>query len=37
MEALTAYARQKNVGIILWVIWKTLEDKLDAALDASLR
>ncbi len=33
MEALTAYARQKNVGIILWVIWKTLEDKLDAALD----
>ncbi len=33
MEALTAYAREKNVGIILWVVWKTLEDKLEAALD----
>jgi alpha-glucosidase len=33
MEALTAYARQKNVGIVLWVVWKTLEEKLDAALD----
>ena len=33
MEELTAYAKQKNVGIILWVIWKTLDDQLVAALD----
>jgi len=33
MEELTAYARQKNVGIILWVIWKTLDDQLEPALD----
>lgn len=28
------YAKKKNVGIILWVVWKTLEDQLDEALDA---
>ena len=33
MEQLTAYARQKNVGIILWVVWKTLDDQLIPALD----
>jgi alpha-glucosidase len=33
MEELTAYARQKNVGIILWVVWKTLDDRLEPALD----
>jgi len=33
MEELTAYAKQKNVGIILWVIWKTLDDQLTPALD----
>ena len=33
MEALAAYARQKNVGIILWVVWKTLDDQLEPALD----
>ena len=33
MEELTAYAREKNVGIILWVIWKTLDDQLIPALD----
>jgi alpha-glucosidase len=33
MEELTAYAKQKNVGIILWVIWKTLGDQLEPALD----
>jgi alpha-glucosidase len=32
MEELTAYARQKNVGLILWVVWKTLEDQLVPAL-----
>ena len=33
MEELSAYAKQKNVGIILWVIWKTLDDQLIEALD----
>ena len=33
MEELAAYAKQKNVGIILWVIWKTLDDQLEPALD----
>jgi alpha-glucosidase len=33
MEDLTAYAKQKNVGVILWVIWKTLDDQLEPALD----
>jgi len=33
MDELSAYAKQKNVGIILWVVWKTLEDQLIPALD----
>jgi len=33
MEELTAYAKQKNVGVILWVIWKTLDDQMIPALD----
>ncbi len=33
MEELSAYAKQKNVGIILWVVWKTLDDQLVPALD----
>jgi alpha-glucosidase len=33
MDELTAYAKQKNVGIILWVSWKLLDDQLEAALD----
>src|SRR6202171_603156 len=33
MEELTAYAKQKNVGVILWVIWKTLDDQLEPALN----
>ena len=33
MVELTAYAKQKNVGIILWVVWKTLDDQLIPALD----
>ncbi len=33
MEELAAYAKQKNVGIILWVVWKTLDDQLMPALD----
>jgi alpha-glucosidase len=33
IEELVAYGRQKNVGIILWVVWKTLDDQLIPALD----
>ena len=33
MEELTAYAKDKNVGIILWVVWKSLDDQLIPALD----
>lgn len=33
MEELAAYARQHNVGIILWVVWKTLADQMQPALD----
>jgi alpha-glucosidase len=33
MDALAAHARQKNVGLILWVVWKTLADQLEPALD----
>ena len=33
IEELTAYGKQKNVGIILWVVWKTLADKMQPALD----
>ncbi|MDZ7374310.1 MAG: glycoside hydrolase family 97 protein [candidate division KSB1 bacterium] len=33
MDELTAYARQKNVGLILWVVWKTLESQMEEALD----
>ena len=31
IEELIAYGKQKNVGIILWVVWKTLDDQFDAA------
>jgi len=31
IEELVAYGRQKKVGIILWVVWKTLDDQFDAA------
>ena len=33
MEELVSYGRQKNVGVILWVVWKTLDDQLIPALD----
>jgi alpha-glucosidase len=32
MPALVAYARAKKVGLILWVVWKTLADQLEPAL-----
>ena len=31
IEALVSYGKQKNVGIILWVVWKTLNDQFDPA------
>ena len=33
IEEIIRYAREKNVGIILWVVWKTLDDQLHEALD----
>jgi alpha-glucosidase len=30
---LVAYADQRNVGLILWVVWKTLDDQFLPALD----
>jgi alpha-glucosidase len=33
MEELSAYAKEKSVRIILWVIWNTLDDQLEKALD----
>ena len=31
VEELVAYGKEKNVGIILWVVWKTLDDQFEAA------
>jgi alpha-glucosidase len=31
IEELVAYGKQKNVGIILWMVWKTLDDQLEPA------
>lgn len=33
MEELINYANSKNVGVILWVVWKTLENQWDRAFD----
>ena len=33
MEVLTAYAKEKNVGIILWVTWLALDRQMTEALD----
>jgi alpha-glucosidase len=33
MEILSQYAQKKQVGLILWVLWKPLLKQLDAALD----
>ncbi|MGD0340986.1 MAG: glycoside hydrolase family 97 protein [Bacteroidales bacterium] len=32
VEELVRYGQSKNVGIILWVVWKSLSDKMDQAL-----
>jgi len=33
LPELSRYARERGVGIILWVVWKTLADRLPEALD----
>ncbi len=33
IEEICQYAKTKNVGIILWVLWKPLENQLDEALE----
>ena len=33
LPELFRYAEEKHVGIILWVIWKTLDDQMQEALD----
>ncbi len=33
IEEIVRYGGEQNVGIILWVVWKTLEDQLEMALD----
>ncbi len=33
MDALAAYAKQKNVGLVMWVVWKTLDQQMQPALD----
>ena len=33
IEELVAYGQRKNVDIILWVVWKTLDDQLEPALN----
>ncbi len=33
VKELVDYGKDKNVGVILWVVWKALDDKLEEALD----
>jgi len=33
IEELMAYGKQKKVGIILWVVWKTLDDQFEPAFN----
>lgn len=33
LPELLAYAKRQGVGVILWVVWKTLDDQLEAAMD----
>jgi alpha-glucosidase len=34
---IVAYGKKKNVGVILWAVWKTLDDQLIPALDLFAR
>jgi len=33
LEALLAHGRERGVGLILWVVWKSLEDRFEESLD----
>ena len=33
MEEIISYANEKNVGVILWCVWKTLDDQLESSFD----
>jgi alpha-glucosidase len=33
MDELSAYAKQKHVGLILWLVWKSFDDKFDEAFN----
>lgn len=33
LEEIIRYGKEKNVGVILWVVWKTLDEQLEPALD----
>jgi alpha-glucosidase len=33
IEELVAYGNKKNVGVILWMVWKTLDDQFEAAFN----
>jgi alpha-glucosidase len=33
LPELLAYAKQKNVGVVLWVVWSALDRQFDAAFD----
>ena len=33
MEAIAAHAREKKVGLVMWVVWKTLDLQMAQALD----
>lgn len=37
MEALLAYGKEKNVQLILWTTWKTLDEQFDAAMEQFTR
>lgn len=37
MDTLSAYAKRKNVGLVMWVIWKTLDLQMQPALDQFAR
>lgn len=33
IPALVEYGRQKNVDVVLWLVWRTLDEKMEEALD----
>lgn len=37
VEELVRYGKERGVDIILWVVWKTLDDQLDQALDTFVK